>query len=344
MYTWSLSLDNEEMAQRASPGERCEEEIHFIWVVWGENHIREALASARVCRAWNLHANPRARYFVYVLDDWHNVPASLLRKQGRHGVEVVSRPKAMPTNPALYDLDRLHIMAEHDKPAMYIDTDLYVLCPIPIAKLGPGIKTFGMGLARIGFGCNKIHGLVDEVLDHPSSIYYSDCGLNRSHFEANRIFWPWLRINMGQIWSGTPGLMKEFAQTFAEMNAPFAQTRFFGVGEMVFTAMHNAGCIPEHEFDWRNGWNKIWPFIDKVEAHAGVIEGSKSGEALGIYPVAHHDILHVGHFGVQTHLGWTAAQRPIQMTVLDDDSIELKTQWVETNRSIEKGMFASIDS
>lgn len=344
MHTWSLTLDNEEMARRASQGEKCHDEVHFIWVVWGENHIREALANARVCRAWNRYLNPGVRYFVYVLDDWPNVPESLLKKQKDHGVEVILRPKSMPTNPALYDLYRLNIMAEHDKPSMYIDTDLYVLCPIPIAKLGPGMKTFGMGLARIGFGCNGIHGLVDEVLDSSSSIYYRDCGLDKSHFEAKGQFWPWIRINMGQIWSGKPTLVREFAQTFAEMNMPFAQTGFFGVGEMVFTAMHNAGLIPEHEFDWRNGWNKIWPFIDKVEAHLGVIESTRPGEILGIYPVAHHTALHVGHFGVQTHLGWTAAQRPIQMTVLDDDSIELQSRYLATKRSFERAMFATIDS
>lgn len=332
------------MAARASCGEKYQEEVHFIWLAWGENHIREALASARVCRGWNRYANPNARYFVYILDDWHNIPPSLLKKQIKHGIEVIERPKSMPKNPALYDLDRLKIMAEHNKPSMYVDTDVYILCPIPINKMGHGMKTFGMGLARVGFGCNGIHGLVDEVMDSQSSIYYRDCGLVEEDFEARKMLWPWIRINMGQIWSGTPSLVQEFAQTFAEMNTPFSQTRFFGVGEMVFTAMHNAGLIPNHEFDWRNGWNKIWPFIDKVEAHMGVIESSDASKALGVYPVAHHDVLHVGHFGVQTHLGWTETQRPVHLSVVDDDSIKLTTKYIGAKRSFERAMFPSIDS
>lgn len=344
MQTWSLYMDTDEMAERAIRDTVYDGEVHLIWVVWGESHIREALAGARVCRGWNKYANPNTRYFVYVLDDWHNIPKDLLRKQQEHGIEVIERPNALPTNPALFDLDRLKIMAEHDAPTMYVDTDLYILCPLPFESFGPGLKTFGMGLARVGFGCNSIHGMVDEVLDSESSIYYTDCGLGRKHYEAPHQFWPWIRINMGQIWSGRPDLVREFAASFDEMNAPFAQTRYFGVGEMIFTAMHNAGWIPEHEFDWRNGWNKIWPFIDKVEAHMGVIEANQSGRAHGVYPVAHHDILHVGHFGVQTHLGWTEAQRPVQMAVLDDDSIELLTRHVSTKRAFHQAMFPSITS
>jgi hypothetical protein len=345
MIEYVIDEDSPEMKLRTNAAPVSRKPLDAVWVAWGETHIREAIGAARLCMAYNRRPNPGMEYYVYVLDDWHGVPESLLSAQESRGIHIVKMPEAEPTNPAMYDIDRLRMLARHDRPAMYFDTDCYVATSIPLDLIPPGISTFGIGLGRFGFGCMPTHGIIEDWLDASTVVYWRDFGLTIDDYEDRSGMWPFVRINLGLVHSSSPPAMREFVDMFAAMHLPFAHTRYFGVGEMLFTALFNKGMIPDYNPLFGGpfaGWNKIWPFRG-VNIEFGLeMDTKRPGVVSVFHPCSRHQIMHVGHFGFQVHEGSWETDRAIALSVNDDDHLVLRLAHHPKRTGVSSAVFSPL--
>lgn len=292
--------------------------LTVLFVAWGERHVREALANAswfwEIHRAWYTNMKVQVRLLGEL-----QVPIDLIEKCRSRGVEVLTRLDPPPNNQALYDLDRLRHATMIKGSVLYIDTDLYVLKPLDLRHLsGKSFRTFGMGGAMADRNAMRVHKIVDEWFDRPSYAYWQDVGLKREDYDSGS-FWPWLRINMGMFWLDEGHDVLGFYEDFKRENEALSYTRYFGLGEMIFTAMFNGNRIPGHVFDWRNGWNKIWPWIKDHDQQVGM--KIEDNHVSWLYPRGRHDAIHMSHLGVQLHGKSDPMWRKVHMWCEDDGAV-----------------------
>lgn len=289
--------------------------VTVLFVAWGERHVREALANA--CWFWALHRPYYGNMRVQVrLLDKPQVPISLIETCRARGIEVLTDLPPPPENKALYDLDRLRHATEIEGSVLYIDTDLYVMKPLDLRHLaGKPFMTFGMGGAMADREAMMTHKIVDEWFDAPSYVYWKDVGLTKEDYDSGS-FWPWLRINLGMFWIDEGRDVLDFYAEFKTQNESLAYTRYFGLGEMIFSAMFNMDQIPGHVFEWRNGWNKIWPWIKDHDQQVGM--HIEEGKVSWLYPRGRHDVIHMSHLGVQLHGKSDPMWRKVHMWCEDD--------------------------
>jgi hypothetical protein len=295
------------------------ETVTALWVVWGETHVREALANASCF--WSLHSPwfRQLRVEVRILGD-ALVPEQTIEACRRRGMFVTTGLGDPPTNRALFDMDRLRHAVDVGGSVLYFDSDLYAVRPISISPLlDKRFATFGMGGALIDRYCFKVHQLVDECVEAPSYIYWKDVGLEPKDYDSGAV-WPWLRINLGMFWIRDTKGVREFLREFERHNETMAFTNYFGLGEMIFTAMCSKG-IDGHEFCWRNGWNKIWPWIQNHDQQIGL--SVKDGVVNGLYPTGRHDVIHMSHLGMCLHGGGSPMRRRFHMWADDSGDIHL---------------------
>lgn len=291
--------------------------LNVVWSTWGEAHVREALATACLFRSVNHPTYPNMNCTIYVHGDPHVVSDNAYKAAKSMGINIICGGEA-PVNKALFDVSRIDLITTIRGPVLYMDTDLYCLKPIDPKMLGGRIQTFGVGPGHTGGQCERIHTIIDTFMESTSTIYWRDAGMTLDDYEGHN-FWPWIRINMGMIYADDGSSLADFASEFSELNDVFADTEYFGIGEMIFTAMHNKGDIQGHKFTWRNGWNKIWPWIAN---HDLKIETTwKDNVITCVHPSSKHEIIHMSHFAVKFYGNGDPRLRKFHMWMNDDGQI-----------------------
>ena len=147
--------------------------ITLVWVSWGEKHSLEAVASAWLANTVNRYANPNFRYRVHLIGRPESVTSDIVaRSISEYNVEVIFEDEPLPSNPAMFDRLRMVRLAKYDTPVIYLDSDVYCFAPFDTSVFKHRLQTFAVGNARNGELENHVHGIIEEFLDAPSSVFY----------------------------------------------------------------------------------------------------------------------------------------------------------------------------
>ena len=297
----------------------------FTWVVWGDVHIREAIASAVMMTCHCQESWPYAQYRIVVpggvISDHTKSSFQKIPLWCRPSVEL-RKGIEKPTNPCLFDVTRMQVLAEiPDKHVIYVDSDVYCIGPIDLAELIGSCTVFAAGAARGFVSDINIHALVEELIGKPSALFYKDLGIEKKDYIPS-VFWPWLRLNIGLLHRGSEigPFFADFASHFKDLHRPFEKEKLFGTGEIIFTALMQTDEIPGFKVNLEANWSHVWPFVSHIENCPKIIVDS-SGKCVRFEPSGKSPLIHVGHF---THLhlhGKNESDRPIQLHLLDDGQI-----------------------
>lgn len=299
--------------------------IMFIWVAWGESHVREALGAACLASAVN-SCNERFQYRVFLLGE-PVLSRHMCKTCESCNVEIVMDHESPPTNPALYDRMRMERMAAIGGPVAYMDTDVYCFSGFDPARLSrTPIRTFSMGKARFDAVSCHHHGIIDEVLGASSSVFYADEGLGIEDYRRKADFWPYLRYNLGLFYGNGDTEFQRFVECFASSHSLFPSFKWFGTGELIFQALCNSGQAPEHECDWRSGYAPMFP-LGKDSMFDIAIETEDGAHISEIQPDPTFNVLHVGHFSRLIYDKESSDGRPMWVLMQEDGSVRLSLSW-----------------
>lgn len=296
------------------------EGVCCVWAVWGESHVREALASAVLAACANRLHYPMTRHVVFVYGPAESWMLAQRAAVGEWGVEIEMAGSRPPADPALYDIPRWETMAAigSGRHVVYMDSDIYCFEPLDMRRLLAPVTLYALGTSRGQLSQEYNHRLVEELIGAPSSLFYADLGIRREDYMSPSIFWPQLRYNIGMLHAQSTNELADFAREFAALHKPLVPHQLFGFGEMLFTAMYNRGDLPGMAVDFASGWARVWPFWPNQDSVARVVVDQHARAIVDFVPPYAKPIFHSGHFTRQFFTHEDPANRPMWFEWRDD--------------------------
>lgn len=227
----------------------------LIWIAWGEQAIREALASIRLAMAAHDHMR-NIGYKLVTYGDVDNKIKRLLRLATERGVDHQVCVADRPLDGQYIDLWRMRALSMVQRPTFYCDSDLVFFDDL--LRTAP-LDSFDC-MAYTHFNCgDDMAKIVESVVGRPY--------LHKSEVSGHRYWEPKLRMCTGMLFAEYGGAVKSWLGKYEQYCDKLASMCDFYFPEPLITAMRIKGeikCQLHHREGIEVALNDTSDFHDKV--------------------------------------------------------------------------------